>query len=124
MKLFMPSARATNGLLIVGFGALGYALYLRYVSLEQSSIGLACAAGLDSWMCTSRRVAAFLFQNSLLGFGALAFAALNLWRPSLVVFAAALALACLGVVLYNAYLSSLAVGLLLISFARAARGPA
>ena len=124
MKLFLPSARATNGLLLVGFGALGCALYLRYVSLEQSSVGLACAAGLGTWMCSTRQIAAFFFQNSLFGFGALALAAFNLWRPSLVLFALALALACLGVVLYNAYLSSLAIGLLLLSFARPARAPA
>ena len=124
MRLFLPSARATNGLLIVGFGTLGYALYLRYVGLEQSSVGLACAAGLDTWMCTSRRIAAFLFQNSVFGLTALAFAALNLWRPSLILFALALAFACSGVVLYNAGLSSLAVGLLLLSFARPAPGQA
>jgi hypothetical protein len=124
MKLFLPSARETNFLLIVGFGALGYALYLRYASLEQSTVGLACAAGLDTWMCTSRRVAAVLFQNSAFGFAALALAALNLWRPSLILFALALVFACLGVVLYNAGLSSLAVGLLLLSFARPAPGQA
>jgi hypothetical protein len=124
MKLFLPSARATNLLLIVGFGALGYALYLRYLGLEQSRVGLACAAGLDSWMCLSRRVAAFLFRNSVFGIGALALAALNLWRPSMILFTSALALACLGVVLYNTSLSSLAVGLLLLSFARPAPGQA
>jgi len=121
MTLFLPSARATNWLLIVGFGSLGYALYLRYLGLEQSTVGLACAAGLDTWMCFSRRIATFLFQNSAFGFAALALAALNLWRPSLILFAAALAVACLGVVLYNAGLSSLAIGLLLLSFARRAR---
>lgn len=124
MKLFLPSARVTNFLLIVGFGALGYALYLRYLGLEQSSVGLACAAGLDTWMCFSRRVAGFLIQNSVFGIGALALAALNLWRPSLIVFAPALALACLGLVLYNTGLSSLAIGLLLLSFARPAPGQA
>ena len=35
MKLFLPSARATNYLLIVGFCSLGYALYLRYLAIEQ-----------------------------------------------------------------------------------------
>ena len=124
MKLFLPGARATNFLLLVGFGALGYALYLRYVSLEQSSVGLACATGLDTWMCLSRRVAALLFRNSAFGFGALTLAAFNLWRPSLILFALALAIACLGLVLYNAGLSSLAIGLLLLSFARPVPGKA
>ena len=51
MKLFLPSARAANVLLIVGFGALGYALYLRYLAIEQSTFGLACGAGLTTWLC-------------------------------------------------------------------------
>ena len=45
-------------------------------------------------------------------------AALNLLRPTLVLFAAALAIACIGVVLYNVVLSSLAIGLLILSLAR------
>jgi hypothetical protein len=122
-NLFLPSARATNILLIVGFAALGYALYMRYTALEQSQVGLACAAGPDTWLCFSRRTITVLFQYSVFGTGALVIAALNLLRPSLVLFAAALALACLGVVLYNIVLSSLAIGLLVLSFARRAPEP-
>ena len=120
MKLFLPSARATNILLIVGFASLGYALYIRYTALEQSTVGLACGASLDTWLCASRRVIITLHQNSVFGIGALAIAAINLLRPSLLLFAVALAMACLGVVLYNIVLSSLAFGLLLLSFARRA----
>jgi hypothetical protein len=122
-KLFLPSARATNGLLIVGFLSIGYALYLRYTALEQSSVGLACDAGLGTWLCTSRRIAALLFQHSVFGIAALAVAALNLLRPSLVLFAVALSLACLGIVLYNINLSALAAGLLILSLARRAPEP-
>lgn len=118
MKLFLPSARATNILLIVGFCALGYALYLRYLAIEQSAVGLACGAGLDTWLCFSRRIATTLFQNSVFGIAALAVAAINLLRPSLVLLTVALALACIGVVLYNIVLSSLAIGLLILSLAR------
>ncbi len=92
MKLFLPSARATNALLIVGFGALGYALYIRYLGIEQSAVGLACAAGLETWLCASRRIVTAMFQNSVFGSGALLVAAVNLLRPSLVGFAVALAL--------------------------------
>ncbi len=120
MKLFLPSARATNVLLIVGFASLGYALYLRYTALEQSIVGLACAAGLNTWLCFSRRIATVLFQNSVFGVAALLVAALNLIRPSLVLFAVALSIACLGMVLYNGILSSLAIGLLVLSLARRA----
>jgi hypothetical protein len=123
MKLFLPSARATNWLLIVGFCSLGYALYLRYFAVEQASVGLACAAGLDTWLCFMRRIAIGLFTYSVFGWSALLIAAINLLRPSLVLFALALCAACFGVVLYNVGLSSLAVGLLLLSFARRAPEP-
>ena len=122
-KLFLPSARATNYLLIVGFCSLGYALYMRYMAVEQSSVGLACAAGLNTWLCVTRAIVIALFTNSVFGIAALLVAALNLLRPSLVLFAVALAAACLGVVLYNVVLSSLAAGLLVLSFARRAPEP-
>jgi len=55
-----------------------------------------------------------LHQYSVFGVAALVIATLNLLRPSLVLLAAGLAVACLGVVLYNIVLSSLAIGLLLL----------
>jgi len=122
MKLFLPSARATNWLLIIGFCSLGYALYMRYLAVENSTVGLACQAGLNTWLCYSRRIAIALFTNSVFGVAALIVAALNLIRPSLFLFALALAAASMGVVLYNAQFSALAVGLLLLSLAR--RAPA
>lgn len=120
MSLFLPSARATNWLLIVGFGALGYALYLRYLGIENTQVGLACAAGLDTWLCASRRIAVALFEHSVFGYAALIVAAVNFLRPTLVVFAVALAITCLGVVLYNVGLSSVAAALLVLSLARRA----
>lgn len=120
MKLFLPSARATNWLLIVGFCSIGYALYMRYLAVEQTPVGLACQGGLNTWLCLTRHIAITLFTYSVFGWAALAVAALNLLRPSLVLFAVALSFACFGVVLYNAGLSSLAVALLLLSFARRA----
>ena len=120
MSLFLPSARATNWLLIVGFGALGYALYLRYLGIENTQVGLACAAGLDTWLCASRRIAVALFEHTVLGYAALIVAAVNFLRPTLVVFAVALAITCLGVVLYNVGLSSVAAALLVLSLARRA----
>ena len=123
MKLFLPSARATNYLLIVGFCSLGYAHYLRYLAIEQPSVGLVCAAGPDTWLCLTRHIAIALFENFVFGGAALIAAALNLLRPSLVLFAAALSFACFGIVLYNIALSALAFGLLVLSFARRAPEP-
>jgi hypothetical protein len=123
MKLFLPSARQTNGLLIVGFCSIGYALYMRYLAVEQSSVGLACQAGLNTWLCVTRQVTIVLFTYSVFGWFALVVAILNLLRPTLALFAVALAAACCGLVLYNIGLSALAAGLLVLSLARRAPEP-
>jgi hypothetical protein len=84
---------------------------------------LACEGGLKTWLCLTRRIAIVLFTYSVFGWASLIVAAVNLLRPSLVLFAVALSIACFGVVLYNAGLSALAIGLLLLSFARRAPAP-
>ncbi len=123
MRLFLPSARATNYLLIVGFCSLGYALYVRYHAIEHTPVGLACEGGLNTWLCFTRHIAIMLFTYSVFGWTALIAAAINLLRPSLLLFAVALSIACFGVVLYNVGLSAIALGLLLLSFARRAPEP-
>ena len=119
-RLFLPSARELNGLLIVGFLATGYALYLRYLAIEQPSIALACEAGLRTWLCATRGVATWLFRHDVFGSLALAAALLNLIRPSVMLVAVALAVGGFGVVLYNVDLSALAAALILLSLARPA----
>ncbi len=123
MKLFLPSPRAINILLIIGFCSVGYALYLRYLVIEQSSVSLACEGGLNTWLCFTRKVVTALFRNSAFGILALAAAALNLLRPSLVLTGIALAAAGFGVVLYNVGLAGIAVALLILSLARRAPAP-
>ena len=122
-RLFLPTPRQTNILLIAGFGAPGYARDVRYLGIEQSGVGLACNAGLDTWMCLQRKVWAAQFDRAIIGWAAVIIAMVNLMRPTLVVFALGLAVACLGVVLYNVMLSALAIGLLLLSLARRAPEP-
>jgi hypothetical protein len=119
-KLFLPTARQTNALLIIGFAALGYAFYMRYLVIEQPSVSLACEAELGTWLCWTRKIVISLFGASVFGGVALGAALLNLIRPSIVVFAIAVAAAGLGIVLYNVSLSGLAVGLLILSLARRA----
>jgi NADH:ubiquinone oxidoreductase subunit K len=118
--LFLPTARQTNWLLIVGFLALGQALYIRYMGLENVTTSLACQGGLDTWFCGAFRLSIVLFNHGVFGLVALAVALLNLLRPSIVLVAFTLAVAAFGVVLHNADLSSLAVGVLLLSLARPA----
>src|SRR5665213_1915956 len=89
-------------LLIVGFLAVGYALYLRYFAIEFSTVALACDSGLQTMLCQSRVLVTSLFRNSVFGVVALLIAA------------------GFGIVLYNIGLSGLAIGLLILGFARPA----
>jgi hypothetical protein len=122
-RLFLPTARQTNWLLVIGFLALGEALYLRYLAIEYATVALACQAGLDTWLCTTFRLVIVLFNHSVFGWIALSAALLNLLRPSIVLVSIALAAAGFGLVLHNADLSGLAVALLIISLARPAPAP-
>jgi hypothetical protein len=117
-KLFLPTDRQINWLIAIGLLSVGYALYLRYLGVEYTSVGLACQAGAQTWLCFTRKIVIALFTNSVFGFVALAAAILNLIRPSLVLFAIGLAAAGFGVVLYNVGLAALAAGLLILSLAR------
>jgi len=107
-------------LLIVGFVTLGYALYLRYLAIEFSTVALACDAGLQTLVCKARSLATVLFKNSVFGITALVIAILHVIRPSIVLLTGGLAAACLGIVLYNVALSGVAIGLLILGFARPA----
>jgi len=117
---FKPTARQLNWLLIAGFLSVGYALYLRYMVIEQSSVSLACEAGLPTWLCFTRKVFLAIFQNGLFGLVALGTAIVNLMRPSVALITIALIAAGFGIVLYNVEMCALAVGLLILSLARPA----
>jgi hypothetical protein len=107
-------------LLIVGFVTVGYALYLRYLAIEFSSVALACDAGLPTMLCKTRILATALFQNSVFGITALVIAVLHLIRPSIVLLTGGAIAAGFGIVLYNVELSGVAIGLLILGFARPA----
>jgi len=107
-------------LMLVGFVTLGYALYVRYLVVEFSTVALACDAGLQTLTCNARALATVLFKNSVFGIVALVIAALNFIRPSIVLLTVGLVAACLGIVLYNIVLSGLAIGLFILGFARPA----
>ena len=115
---FFPTARQTNWLLIVGFLAVGEALYLRYLAIEYAPVSLACQGGLQSWQCTTVRSVIVLYSHSVFGWMALAAAALNLIRPSIFLMTIAIAAAGFGLVLHNTDLSGLAAALVILSLAR------
>jgi hypothetical protein len=121
--LFLPTARQTNWLLLIGLLAVGEALYIRFLAIENPNVALACQAGLKTWLCTSWQLSVVLFRHEAFGLVALAIALLNLLRPSLVLVALTLAVASFGVVLHNVDLSALALGLLILSLARPAPAP-
>jgi hypothetical protein len=117
-RLFRPSAAQLNGVITIGFLALGYAIYLRYLVIEQPQIGLACDAGLRTWLCLSRTVVTAFFENEVFGWVSLGAAALALIRPGVLLFTIGLAASAFGIVLHNAGLSGLAAALLIMCFAR------
>ena len=119
-KLFFPSARQWNVLIALGLLSVGYALYLRYIVIEQAWVALSCQDGATTWICLTRNTAIALFKNWVFGAVALGTAALHLVRPSLVLFAIAMVAAAFGIVLYNIGASGLAAALLILSFARPA----
>ena len=100
-------------LLVVGFVTVGYALYLRYLAVEFSTVALACDAGLQTMLCKSRALATYLFKNSVFGIVALIVATLHVMRPSIATLTVGLIAAGSGIVLYNIALSGIAIGLLL-----------
>jgi hypothetical protein len=107
-------------LMVVGFFTVGYALYLRYLAIEFSPFALACDAGLQTVLCKTRLLATVLFKNSVFGVVALVIATLHVMRPSIVLLTGGLIAAGFGIVLYNVGLSGLAIGLLILGFARPA----
>ena len=121
--LFLPTARQTNWLLLVGLLSLGEALHLRYLAIENAPVSLACQGGLDTWLCAAFRLAIVLYNHSVFGGVALAAALLNLLRPSLALVTVALAAAAFGLVLHNGDLAGLAAALLMLSLGRPAPAP-
>ena len=122
-RLFLPTTRQTNWLLLVGLLSLGEALYLRYLAIEYAQVSLACQGGLSTWLCTTFRLAIVLYNHSVFGWVALAAALLNLVRPSIALIWVALAATAFGLVLHNADLAGLAAALLILSLARPAPAP-
>ena len=60
------------------------------------------------------------YKNSVFGVTALVIAVLHVIRPSIVLLTAGVIVAGFGIVLYNIELSGLAIGLLILGFARPA----
>jgi hypothetical protein len=100
------------------------ALCLRYLLVENPKTQEVCQLGAAGLGCAALRLLIALFQYSVFGWIALTAAALNLFRPSLLVFSIAVAATSLGLIMYNAGLAAFALALLLLTPARLSRGKA
>jgi hypothetical protein len=119
-KLFLPSKRAAVIVGFLGLVALGAALFLRYFVIQNTEIGIACEAEEESLTCGFRLAVIVLFGYGVFGWVALIAAAVQLWRPNMVVFGIGVVFALLGLVLYNTRVAALVVPLLVFSLARPA----
>jgi hypothetical protein len=118
MRMFLPNPRQTNLALLFAFGALFCAFAIRHFVTGSREVELACAAGLPEAVCFLRNAAIDFRDTQLFGGIALIAAACHLRRPDFRLFLIALTAAVFGLMLYNAALSAVAVGLLILSFAR------
>lgn len=118
---FTPGPRAMNWLIFCTMAATGWALYVRYLVIEPSVVGLACDAGLKTVQCQIRSVVIALFGWSVFGGIALAAALVQFVRPSVPALAVGLAFAGISLVLYNNIAGALAAMLLILSLARPGR---
>jgi hypothetical protein len=121
MRPFLPSPRETNLLVVLGFAAFGYGLYLRYGLIEAPLLEVGCATGLPRAACGLRRIVIDLHEMEFFGGVALAAAVFHFARPRLAAFAIGLSMAIFGLVLWNSSLSAIAIALLVIGFARPVR---
>ena len=87
---FRLSALQVQWIMAVGFLTVGYAIYLRYLAIENSQVALACDAGLQTWLCKTRLTATWLFRHSVFGGAAMVIAVLHVMRPSIVTLTAGL----------------------------------
>jgi hypothetical protein len=121
MRPFLPTPRETNLLVVLGCAALGCGLYLRHTIVDSSALELACAAGLPRASCILRRAVVDFHEMELFGGAALVAAIAHFVNPRLIAFAIAMCAAILGLLLANNELSAIAIGVLVVSFARPVR---
>ena len=117
---FRLTALQVQWVLIVGFLTIGCALYLRYMAIEFTQVRLECEGGLQTMLCKTRILMTYLFKSYVFGIVAMIVAVLHVIRPSIVTLTVGLVAACFGIVLYNIGLSGVALGLLILGFARPA----
>jgi hypothetical protein len=122
MHPFLPTPRQTNLLLLLAFTAIGVALHLRISIVESDTLAAACFAGAERASCGLRRFIHELYALEVFGGVALIAAAVHFFKPDAMTFGIALCAAILGLFLDNVVPSAFAAAILVMSFARPARG--
>jgi hypothetical protein len=122
MHPFLPAPRQTNFLLLLAFTSIGAALYLRLSIVESDTLAAACFAGAGRASCGLRRLILELYGLEVFGGVALIAATVHFFRPDVLAFGIALCAAILGLFLNNVVPSAFAVAILIMGFARPARG--
>ena len=123
MTAFRLTGAQCAALALLAALALGAALYLRYGLIQNSVIGVGCDTGPRTLLCAVRSGAIQAYDHSAFGLAALAVAIVNLIRPSVALLAIGLVIAGFGLVLYslNVLMAGIAVGLMILAFARPVR---
>lgn len=120
-KTFHLQPHLARALFAIALLALVAGLWLRFGLVENMRVTQSCL-DLPSLRCGLRLAVIEIFNHNVCGAVALAAALTNLWRPHLLTIAAAVPAAMLGLVLYNTTVSALAVGVILLAFARPSSG--
>ena len=120
MRLFVPTPRQTNFLILLVCASGALAFYLRHSIVEAEPLIAACAAGVPRPSCRLRQFIIELYEMQFFGGIALVAAILHLARPRTGMFTIALIATSFGLILYNAGIAALAAGLLIVAFARPA----
>ena len=120
--LFRPGPRTLNWMIPLGMGAVGWALYMRYMVVEPTLVSLACEAGLESAGCYGRAAVLALSAWNVFGGVALVVALIQLLAPGLATFSVGMVFASFALVFHNEVAVALAAMMLILSFARP--GPA
>ncbi|MFG1344688.1 hypothetical protein V5F59_07335 [Xanthobacter autotrophicus DSM 431] len=120
--LFRPGPRTLNWLIPLGMGAVGWALYMRYMVVEPTLVALACEAGLESSGCYGRAAVLALSLWNVFGAVALAVALIQFIAPGLATFAVGTVFSAFALVFHNEIAGAIAAMMLILSFARP--GPA
>ncbi len=120
-RAYLPSPLTMIAALVAFAAALGVAAVARYGLVENTPLGHACEAGATSLTCTVRYAVNEGFRTLVPGIVAVMLGLWCLWRPGPLPLVLTALVAGLGLMLFNAWPSALALTLALLTLARPAR---